>query len=529
MSVPRWLDNTLLVSAVAATRFAFRSHYLYDIDSVNFALGMKRFDPRVYQPHPPGYFLYICLGRLFDTPLHDANLALVILSIVASCGTVLVVYRLAADWFGVRAAQFAGALFLLSPLAWFHGTVALTYSVEAFFSALLGLLCWRIYCGRGDLVFAAAILLGVSAGIRPSSLLFLGPLFLFSLLQAPRWRLAGFLVLSATLLAWFLPMIAVSGGFRPYFGALFSLWGMVPAKTTVFNSSPATSIARAATIVLIYLLGFGAASIAPLGARYGNGPADPRKKLFTWVWIAPALGFFTFIFLKFVNSGYLLLLAPPACAWLGCWLSEWYQNAPWCRPSKIALIAVCATANILIFLDSPFYCSYRSVLQFEAQLGAVCAALPQVAPAAGTLIIGFDSHFLGYRHAGYYLPEYATVEYPEERLREGVRVFAMHRRNTRLLAALPTGSYSRFVLFPLPNGSASYRHYLEKVKQKIPGSGLQTVHVAGFDFIMGPISDLGFLFPTTAKSSSGVSASSLTGTACKQPCTPTLVTKPLTP
>ena len=73
----------------------FRSHYLYDLDSVNFALGMDRFDPRVHQPHPPGYYLYIALGRLLNTVLHDANLALVLLSIVASCGVVIVIYQMA--------------------------------------------------------------------------------------------------------------------------------------------------------------------------------------------------------------------------------------------------------------------------------------------------------------------------------------------------------------------------------------------------------------------------------------------------
>lgn len=524
----RWLDIALLTGAVAATRFAFRSRYLYDIDSVNFALGMARFDPRVYQPHPPGYFLYICLGRLLNVPLQNANLALVILSILASCGTVPVIYRLAQEWFGVRAAQFAGVLFLLSPLAWFHGTVALTYSVEAFFSVLIGLLCWRLYSGRDNLVFATAIVLGISAGIRPSSLLFLGPLFLFSLRHAPKRRLAAIAVLSAALIAWFLPMIAASGGFKAYFEALFSLWGLVPAKTTVFNSSPATSIARAFTIVLIYFLAFGTASIAPLGAMYQPGPNDPRKTIFTWVWIAPALCFFTLIFLKFVNSGYLLLLAAPACAWLGYWGSQWYENAALRRPAKIAVIALCATANVLLYLASPFYCSYRSVRRFEATLEAVRSALPQVASAKGTLIIGFDSHFLGYRHAGYYLPDYFTVEYPEERLREGERVFAMHGRDTRLLSELPVASYSRFVFFPLPDGSASYRDYMEKVTRKVPVSSLQTVHVAGFDFVTGPIADLRFLFPNAMKYPSGVSTSSLTGLVCKQPCTPIPVTKSIT-
>jgi hypothetical protein len=45
---------------------------------------------------------------------------------------------LALKWFGQLAARFATLLFLLSPLAWFHGLVALTYGVEAFFSALVG-------------------------------------------------------------------------------------------------------------------------------------------------------------------------------------------------------------------------------------------------------------------------------------------------------------------------------------------------------------------------------------------------------
>jgi hypothetical protein len=336
-------------------------------------------------------------------------------------------------------------------------------------------------------------------------------------------------VLFVTLIAWFLPTVAASGGFAAYFGSLLSLWGIVPAKTTVFNSSPANSVARAFTILFIYLLGFGAASIAPMGAMYQTGETDPRKRIFTLVWIAPALGFFTFIFLKFVNSGYLLLLAAPSCAWLGYWGAQWYENALWRRPAKLALIALFAAVNILIFLESPFYCSFRSVRRFEAALETVRTALPQVAPPQGTLLIGFDSHFLGYRHAGYYLPGYSTVEYPEVRLREGVRVFAMHCRDTQLLATLPVVSYSRFVLFPLPAGSASYRDYVEKVERKLPKAGLQTIHLAGFDFVTGPISDLGYLFPNAVRATPGVSAPSLTDTACKQPCTPTPATMPIMP
>src|SRR5260370_13658685 len=127
MPLSRKFDYALLVCAVAVSRFLFRSHYLYDIDSVNYALALDRFDPTVHQPHPPGYFLYVYLGRLARLVFHDANTALVFLSIVASCAAAAMIYTLAGCWFGRRAALFARLMFLFSPLCWCHGTVALTY------------------------------------------------------------------------------------------------------------------------------------------------------------------------------------------------------------------------------------------------------------------------------------------------------------------------------------------------------------------------------------------------------------------
>lgn len=501
------MEMAVLAGAVALTRFAFRSHYLYDLDSVNFGLGIGRFDPRVHQPHPPGYFLYISLGRLLNVLLQDTNLALVVLSILASCGVAILLYRMAQEWFGMDAARCAGGVYLLSPLAWFHGTVALTYSVEAFFSALLGYLCWRIACGSKHLVAPAAIMLGVSAGIRPSSLLFLSPLFVFCLWKVGRRPiLVGAAVLALTLACWVLPMLWASGGLRAYFGALISLWRLVPGRGTVFNSSPATSIARALTIAFIYLLTFGAAAFAPLASMLRQGTADhrddrrydPRHVVFSVVWVAPALCFFTLIFLKFVNSGYLLLLVSPGCLWLGYWLSEWWQNSGWPVWAKCVLVTAGATLNVFLFVASPLYCSYRSVLRFESQLTAIREALPQVAAARETVIVGFDSHFLGYRHAGYYLPGYLTLEYPEVKLSEGTRIFAMEGGDTRLLAQLPTAGYSRFILFPLPAGDPEARQYLKTVMSKLPRQDLQVMHSGGRDFVMGPVSDLPLLFPVSS-------------------------------
>jgi hypothetical protein len=490
------LEISLLVGAVAVTRLTFRSRDLYDLDSVNFALGMDHFDTRIHQPHPPGYFLYICIGRLVNLLVHDANLALVLVSVAASMATVAIIYLLAQEWFGTRAAQVAGILFLLSPLAWFHGTVALTYSVEAAFSALLGYLCWRIHKGAAAFVVPAAIALGVSAGIRPSSLLFLGPLFLFSLWSVPiRKSLLGLSVLALTGAAWFLPMIQISGGFENYFGALVSLWRMVPSKNTVFNSPLANSLARACFIAFIYFLCFGFASLAPLLAPREPEVSQKTRTVFTAVWVLPALCFFTFIYLKFVNSGYLLLVAVPGCVWIGHWIADWYDRARWPRAVRLTLLTLCAAVNVAIFLAFPAYCSFRSVRRFEAELNGVKEAMPQVGAPSDLLVVSFDNHFLGYRHAGYYLPSYLTIEYPEAHLAEGTRIFAMQGRSTELLPALPAGAWSRFVLFPLPAGNAEYAHYVDDVVKLLPAKDLQTTVLNGHPFVTAPICDLPLLFP----------------------------------
>ncbi len=365
----RILDCSILISAVALTRYFFRSHYLYDLDSVNFALAIGRFDPTVHQPHPPGYFLYVCLGRLLNVLFHDPNAALVAISIIASCGAAAMIYLLGDEWFGREAGRFAGALFLFSPLAWFHGIVALTYIVEAFFSALIGYICWRIYQGSTRWIMPGALVLGISAGVRPSSLLFLGPLFLFSLRKAPGSKaFAGIAVLLGTLLAWFVPMIYASGP-RAYFSALSLLWTMAPGRQNGISSVLVLSGVRFVTIAVIFVLCFGSGIALFVRALSMRGNSKPPQMAFTWTWIAPALLFFTFIFLRFINSGYLLVIFPPVSAWVGWWASDWYLRLQFSSVAKVAFVAIAAAINVAIFLEAPVYCSFREVRGFEAGVG----------------------------------------------------------------------------------------------------------------------------------------------------------------
>ena len=83
---------------------------------------MRRFDPAAHQPHPPGYFLYVCLARLVNRFLSDPNTALVAISVAASCGAAWMIYLLTKEWSGEGPARASiGAVSVFPPLCWFGG------------------------------------------------------------------------------------------------------------------------------------------------------------------------------------------------------------------------------------------------------------------------------------------------------------------------------------------------------------------------------------------------------------------------
>ena len=485
MKSPLIADCSILTLAVALSRFLFRSRYLYDLDSVNFALALDRFDVAVHQPHPPGYFLYVCLGRLFLPLFGDANSALVAISILASCGAVVAIYLLTDGWFGRRAAVASGLLFLFSPLGWFHGTVALTYIVECFTSALVGHLCWQSYCGRKSFVVPSAVVLGLAAGLRPSSLLMLAPLWAFSARKAGWRRMVwGLLALALVIAAWLIPMMLASGGAARYWNAAQALWSNAAGSQNDTAGIVAMSLARFATIGLIFLLCLGAAAPFLLaGPRLDS--ADTGKKLFTWVWVLPGLAFFTLVFLLFVNSGYLLVISPPAFAWIGA------RAAAWCSDARKAAIAVTlAAANTAVYLWLPLYCSHRAVTKFEKELVSITTSIRKIALPGEYVIVGFDAHFLGFRHAAYYLPEFLTLGVPGPASRI---LFSAQYRSTSLVKQAPLDRFPKFVVFPHPPPH-QYQKYLDQLRPRLREGALQEEMIDGREFLVGDFRDLAPLF-----------------------------------
>ena len=104
-----WLAGGLGVLTLLS-RWPYRARLLYNWDAVQFALALREFDVAKHQPHPPGYLLYVGLGRLLNIPLADPNLAYVALAMLFSAATTVTVYWLARALYERATAASAAAL-----------------------------------------------------------------------------------------------------------------------------------------------------------------------------------------------------------------------------------------------------------------------------------------------------------------------------------------------------------------------------------------------------------------------------------
>lgn len=226
---------------IALTRFASLSLTPWDWDEVLFCLALRDYNVAAHQPHPPGFPLYIVLGkiaRLFaDSDFH----ALQAVNVVTGMCTFPVVFWLARslrmDFHGAMA---SGVLFAFLPNVWFFGGTAFSDLPAAvlFLAAIAAYLTAmekpRHYV-TGAIFFAAGIL------VRPQN----GPVAVFpwtiatlKLLREKRYRLVitGTVVL-ALLVAIGFGAAMVATGVPSYITALTSHSKYVKAADSVANTT----------------------------------------------------------------------------------------------------------------------------------------------------------------------------------------------------------------------------------------------------------------------------------------------------
>lgn len=263
MTPRRALAALALVFALAHVPFLASS--LEDIDSVNFALGIRRFDVAKHRPHPPGYPVYIAIGKAATGAAHLAGLpegsstesrVMAVLSLLAGLSAIGLLYagfaclrpagedRLAPPWNELDLTAIgATAVTVASPLFWYLAVRPMSdlpgFAVALTSQACLLLAWWRqtpaadgdrrlqgpAIAASGRMMVAGAFLAALSIGLRSQTVWYTMPLLALVLADRIGRGVAGALIGSAmtfTLggLLWGIPLLVASGGLGPYLAAL---------------------------------------------------------------------------------------------------------------------------------------------------------------------------------------------------------------------------------------------------------------------------------------------------------------------
>ncbi len=477
--------ETTLVFGLTAfsflSRIPFRSKIPYGLDSIQFVLALDYFDVRLHQPHPPGYFLFVGLGRLFSLFFKDVNQSFLAVNILFSIFSILVIYRLGRSLYGTTSGLFSSLLLATSSVFWFHGEVALSNAVDCFFVCLVAWLCWKILNEEPQALYYSAFALGLSGGVRQNSLIFLLPLWVFSLARSGiKKQLIAVLLLGATIASWYLPMAAYSGGIHAYQTALRDHWFTSGWHGYTLEWIPFNLLC----VSYFILLGTGTGFLfVLLGSLFWledwrlHIRENPKRFLFLALWLAPSLVFFIFVYSHPVQTGHSLIYLPALLLLLPKWIQitcskvwrlwkpaegpgesknggmevaegQKTGDTPSTKetlPAYVAMtIAVLAVGNCFAFLGMNTAVSSTRISDYEAKVADMAASIRAQCPPDQTLLMNADFMFLGFRDMMYHLPEYHAFQ-PRLYSMAGKRLlFSGYQRQTQLVDHVEIPSQVRY-------------------------------------------------------------------------------------
>jgi hypothetical protein len=293
---------------------------LEDLDSVNFALGVRQFDVAKHQPHPPGYPVFIALSKASTSLLRAAGVEAVAprgLAIWSAIGGALALPALFAFFRRLEdrtsLALCATAVVACAPLFWF---TALRPLSDAFgFAAAAAVLALASAATNRRAIAVSAGVAGLAVGLRSQTAVLTIPFLLLTV--ARRKDLRGLIAASAAfaagVLVWAVPMIVVSGGPSGYMHALtFQAAADFTGVDMLWTHYTARDIAAALlnTFVWPWSWGLGIAMcvLAAVGAARLIGRA-PRVAVTLAVAFGP-YAVFHLLFQETVTTRYALPLVP---------------------------------------------------------------------------------------------------------------------------------------------------------------------------------------------------------------------------
>ncbi|MBI1277223.1 MAG: hypothetical protein GC179_03750 [Anaerolineaceae bacterium] len=413
----RWIALGLFILAVVS-RLPFQSVYLYHGDSVNMAFGMMHYDVLNGAPQFPGYIVYIVIANALNGIFNDPQRTMLAISIVSTGLAAVAMFYLAKEMFNSTTGIIASLFLISSPLFWFYGEIALPHALDLFAITLSAWLLYRIMLGHTRLLWVTTVFLALVGGFRQQDLLFLAPIIIFACYRIGIWRIIGALILGALVsLAWFIPLMALSGGIRAYLDGSSAFSASFFTTTSLLDGAGGFGLKRNIVNKLIpYTLYTW--SLAALPALYWlpQIPANfrrwltSRKVWFLLLWIAPAVLFYAFIHMG--QQGLVFVFFPALLLISAEGLHRLFKTRPTVLRAATAVIVLFSAA---VFIIGPTYplgknsfkvLTYSTLREHDTLLENQYNYVKSNFKPDNTLLLASS-----WRFTQYYLPDYKFIRF----------------------------------------------------------------------------------------------------------------------
>ena len=403
---------------LAFTRLVYAPPYLFNFDSVNFALSIRRFDPGLHQPQPPGYPLFVALLKALDFFFHDANRSLTAAGLLGSALALLLIWLWTRRMFGEPAAWIAAALLFAHPIFWFAGIInpVRTFLVVAVASTALP--CWRAITGEKPerWFYVASLALGFISGFRPECLVLLLPLWIavavYRRFPARTWAVAsGILAVSA--LVWLAPLVARIGGIEAGRRLLLDYLRFNSQGETLPFGANVSGAAATFTLAAVWTMGMAITWIwaLPFALRRLAGSWTRAHSVLLIGAFAPAFLFHALVHVR--EASQTLITIPVLCVIGGAALSA-------LRPRPLMIAGACAAVLASAWnFRTPLYKDYiggasRGAIRYKNDWNrSTFNALKQIDLGPDTVIV-WDDSVVSWRHISYYYPSARLLYVHEE-------------------------------------------------------------------------------------------------------------------
>jgi len=154
---------------------------LDDWDSVDFALGLREFNVSNQQPHPPGFPVYIFLGKIFNFFFRDILLSLTFMNALFGAFSLVIFYFLIMEMFNKKKALLATILVAVTPLFWLNSLKAMADIPALFFILSSSFFIYKFIKHKNVYnLYLASFLSGVGIGVRFHMFFILLPLLVYT-------------------------------------------------------------------------------------------------------------------------------------------------------------------------------------------------------------------------------------------------------------------------------------------------------------------------------------------------------------